>query len=68
METVEEKVHKVKKDKKEFRKLLERYNKNESFKIMENQEFEANIKSNYGAKPVINKNIYRDLFHMLFKK
>ena len=68
METVEEKVHKVKKDKKEFRKLLERYNKNESFKMMENQEFEANIKRNYGAKPVINKNIYRDLFHMLFKK
>ena len=68
METVEEKVHKVKKDKKEFKKLLERYHKNEVFKNIENQDFEVNIKRNYGAEPVINKNIYRDLFHMLFKK
>ena len=68
METVEEKVHKIKKDKKEFRKLMERYHKNETFKMMENQEFEANVKKNYGAEPVVDKNIYRDLFHMLFKK
>ena len=68
METVEEKVHKIKKDRKEFRKLMERYHKNESFKMMENQEFEANVKKNYGAEPVLNQNIYRDLFHMLFKK
>ena len=68
METVEEKVHKIKKDRKEFRKLMERYNKNESFKMIENQEFEANVKKNYGAEPIVNQNIYRDLFHMLFKK
>lgn len=67
METVEEKVHKIKKDKKEFKKLLERYSKNEVFKSLENQDFEFKIKRNYGADPIINKNIYRDLYHMLFK-
>jgi hypothetical protein len=67
METVEEKVHRVKKDKKEFKKLLEIYQKNEVFKHMENQNFEI-IKKKYKEKPIINKNIYRDLFHMLYKK
>jgi len=67
METVEEKVHKIKKDKKEFKHLLERYKKNELFKFKENKDFEI-IKKNYGAEPIINKNIYRDLFHMLFRK
>ena len=68
METVEEKVHRVKKDKKEFQNLLERYKKNKMFKCIENKDFEINIKRNYGAEPIINKYIYRDLFHMLFKK
>ena len=68
METVEEKVHRVKKDKKEFKNLLERYKKNKKFKCIENKDFEINIKRNYGAEPIIDKNIYRDLFHMLVKK
>ena len=67
METVEKKVHKIKKDKKGFKKLLERYSKNEIYKSLENQDFEFHIKRNYGADPIINKNIYRDLYHMLFK-
>ena len=68
METVEEKVHKVRKDKKEFKNLLERYKKNKKFNSIENKDFEINIKRNYGAEPIINKNIYKDLYHMLFKK
>ena len=67
METVEERVHRVKKDKKGFQKLLEKYHENEVFKHMENQDFEI-IKKKYEEKPIINKNIYRDLFHMLYKK
>ena len=68
METIEEKVHKVIKDKKEFRKLLERFQKEKLLENMKNKDFAVNIKSNYGAGPIINKNIYRDLFQILFKK
>ena len=68
IETVEEKVHRVKKDKIGFRKLLERFDKNELYKNIENLDYELNIKKIYGAEPVINKNIYKDLYHILFKK
>ena len=68
METIEGKVHKIIKDKKEFKKLLEKYNQNENNKNMQNHDFEINVKRNYGVGPIINNNIYNDLFHLLFKK
>ena len=67
METVEEKVHRIQKDKKEFKKLLERYNKNQINQIIENKDFENNTKKKYGKFPIINDNIYKDLYHMLIK-
>ena len=67
METIEEKIHKVKKDKKEFKKMLERYHKQEISKNLENHDFEVNVKRGYGAPPLINKNIYKDFYHILFK-
>ena len=67
METVEEKVHKIKKDKKEFKQLMERYNKNRLNQYIENKDFEENIKKKYKAYPIINNNIYKDLYHMLIK-
>lgn len=67
METIEEKIHKVKKDKKEFKKMLERYHQQEISKNLENHDFEVNVKRGYGAPPLINKNIYKDFYHILFK-
>ena len=67
METIEGKIHKVKKDKKEFKKMLERYHKQEISKNLENHDFEVNVKRGYGAPPLINKNIYKDFYHILFK-
>ena len=67
METVEGKIHRVKKDKKEFKKMLERYHQQEISKNLENHDFEVNVKRDYGAPPLINKNIYKDLYHILFK-
>ena len=67
METIEGKIHKVKKDKKEFKKMLERYHQQEISKNLENHVFEVNVKRGYGAPPLINKNIYKDFYHILFK-
>ena len=67
METIEGKIHKVKKDKKEFKKMLERYHQQEISKNLENHDFEVNVKRGYGAPPLINKNIYKDFYHILFK-
>ena len=67
METIEGKIHKVKKDKKEFKKMLERYHQQEISKNLENHDFKVNVKRDYGAPPLINKNIYKDLYHILFK-
>ena len=67
METVEGKIHKVKKDKKEFKKMLERYHQQEISKNLENYDFEVNVKRYYGSPPLINKNIYKDLYHILFE-
>ena len=67
METIEEKIHKIHKDKKEFRKLLKKYNENEVFKAIQAKDFE-NVKKNYGTDSVVmNNNIYKDLYHMIFK-
>ena len=67
METIEGKIHKVKKDKKEFKKMLERYHQQEISKNLENHDFEVNVKRDYGAPPLINKNIYKDFYQILFK-
>ena len=67
METIEGKIHKVKKDKKEFKIMLERYHQQEISKNLENHDFEVNVKRGYGAPPLINKNIYKDFYHILFK-
>ena len=67
METVEEKIHKIHKDKKEFRKLLKKYNENEVFKAIKAKDFEI-VKKNYGTDSVVmNNNVYKDLYHMIFK-
>ena len=67
LETIEGKIHKVYKDKKEFKKLLQKFNKSEAFKAIQAKDFE-NIKKNYGSDSVsMNNNIYRDLYHMIFK-
>ena len=67
METIEGKIHRIQKDKKEFKKLLERYHQQEICKNLENHDFEVKVKRNYGSPPFINQNIYKDLYHMLFK-
>lgn len=66
MEAVEEKIHKVHKDKKEFQKLLEKFNRNEAFKNLKAKDFE-NIKKNYGTDIVTIDKVYEDLYHMIFK-
>ena len=68
METIEGKIHKIKKDKKEFKKMLEKYHQQEISKNLENHDFEVNVKRYYGAPPLINKNIYKDLYHILFDR
>ena len=65
MVAIEEKIHKVKKDEKEFIRLLERYNQNEIFQSIKDKDFN-NAKKNYSTPLSINKNIYKDLFHILF--
>ena len=66
MDIIEEKFHKVYKDKKEFKKFLEKYNENEASKAAQEKDFQ-NIKKNYDPDYVITDNIYKDLFHMIFK-
>ena len=66
MEAVEEKIHKVHKDEKEFKKLLEKFNKNEAFKSLKAKDFE-NVKKNYGTDIITMDNVYEDLYHMIFK-
>ena len=67
METIEEKIHKIHKDKKEFKKLLKKYNENEVFKAIKAKDFEI-VKKNYGTDSVVmNNNVYKDLYHMIFK-
>ena len=64
---LEEKIHKIHKDKKEFRKLLKKYNENEVFKAIKAKDFEI-VKKNYGTDSVVmNNNVYKDLYHMIFK-
>ena len=67
MDTIEGKIHKIQKDKKELKKLLQKYNQNEIFKTIQAKDFEK-IKKYYGTDSIIiNNNIYRDLYHLLFK-
>ena len=68
LETIEGKIHKVYKDNKEFIKLLQKYKENEVFKAIKAKDFEI-IKKNYGSDSVLlnNNNIYRDLYHMMFR-
>ena len=56
------------KDNKEFIKLLQKYKENEVFKAIKAKDFEI-IKKNYGSDSVLlnNNNIYRDLYHMIFR-
>lgn len=67
MDTIEEKMHKVQKDNNEFKKLLKKYNENEVVKAIQVKDF-RNIKKNYGTNSIdIKNNIYKDLYHMIFK-
>ena len=67
MDTIEEKMHKVQKDNNEFKKLLKKYNENEVVKHIQVKDF-RNIKKNYGTNSIdIKNNIYKDLYHMIFK-
>ena len=66
MDIIEEKFHKIYKDKKEFKKFLEKYNENEALKAAQDKDFQ-NMKKNYDTDYIITDNIYKDLFHMIFK-
>ena len=67
METIEGKFHKVHKDKAQFKKLLQKYNQNEILKEIQDKDFQY-IKKNYGIDSIaINQNVYKDLYHMIFK-
>ena len=67
MEKVEKKVHKIRKDKKGFKQLLEKYNQNQINQYKENKDFKMNTIKKIEACPVINNNIFKDLYHMLIK-
>ena len=67
MDTIEEKIHVVKKDKKELKNLFKKYNQIQLLKTLQAKDFQ-NIKKEYKADSFLtNKNIYKDLYHLLFK-
>ena len=66
LDTVEEKVHRIKKDRKEFKHLLEKYRKNELFILEKNKDFNL-VKKSLNSKPIFNDNVYKDLFYMITK-
>ena len=67
MDTIEEKIHVVKKDKKELKNLFKKYNQIQLLKTLQAKDFQ-NIKKEYKVDSFLtNKNIYKDLYHLLFK-
>ena len=68
METIEERYHYIKKDKKEFKQFLAKYDIQKSLEKTQYNDFKSKFKNIYRPEPIINKNIYKDLYHMLIKK
>ena len=66
MDIIEEKIHKVQKDKEEFKKLLEKFNKNKTFQTLKAKDFE-NVKKNCETNKIKMDNVYEDLYHIIFK-
>ena len=66
MDIIEEKIHKVQKDKEEFKKLLEKFNKNKAFQTLKAKDFE-NVKKNCETNKIKMDNVYEDLYHIIFK-
>ena len=66
MDIIEEKIHKVQKDKGEFKKLLEKFNKNKAFQTLKAKDFE-NVKKNCETNKIKMDNVYEDLYHIIFK-
>ena len=66
MDIIEEKIHKVQKDKEEFKKLLEKFNKNKAFQTLKAKDFE-NVKKNCDTNKIKMDNVYEDLYHIIFK-
>ena len=66
MDIIEEKIHKVQKDKEEFKKLLEKFNKNKAFQTLKAKDFE-NVKKNCQTNKIKMDNVYEDLYHIIFK-
>ena len=66
MDIIEEKIHKVHKDKKEFKKLFEKFNKNKAFQTLKAKDFE-NVKKNCQTNKIKMDNVYEDLYHIIFK-
>ena len=67
MDTIEERIHRIKKDNKEFKSLLQKYNKMKLLKTIQEKDF-RNIKKDYKQDSFISKkNIYKDLYHMIFE-
>ena len=67
MDIIEEKFHKIYKDKKEFKELLEKYSENEALKSVQDKDFQ-NMKKNYENDFIMTDNIYKDLYQIISKK
>ena len=65
MDTIEGKKHKINKDKIEFKKLLEKFNKNVAFQTLKAKDFE-NVKKNCETDKVNMDKVYEDLYHIIF--
>ena len=65
MDIIEGKKHKINKDKIEFKKLLEKFNKNVAFQTLKAKDFE-NVKKNCETDKVNMDKVYEDLYHIIF--
>ena len=64
METIEGKIHKVPKDKTQFKKFLEKFNKIVAFQTLRAKDFE-NVKKNSETNIVNMDNVYENLYHII---
>ena len=64
METIEGKIHKVHKDKTQFKKFLEKFNKIVTFQTLRAKDFE-NVKKNSETNIVNMDNVYENLYHII---